>query len=228
MNELVDYIEQYDIGFRRTISGATPQVIRQLQMRSGHPFPDSYRKLLQSMGGQSGKFMPHHPASFQATSIIEYLDDLEPDDIPTDVVVFAADGYGVPDLGLDVSDGRDDPPVVAFEDEVVLYPVSQHLTWYLFQSAFARFRLAGFTDSISLKCESNYQPQSVFQVLEGLGFQLTWFSEDITICAERPDSAVISQALPNGAGFLRITSDNAQQLASFSQTIQAETSLWVC
>jgi hypothetical protein len=53
----LQYAERYFPGVARTLRGASPEEIEELQEAYGHPLPSSYREFLASMGRYSGRLI---------------------------------------------------------------------------------------------------------------------------------------------------------------------------
>lgn len=205
MEKFLQYVSSFQPDFRSQIRGADPTPIDELSALTGLQIPSAYRDFLSVMGVADAGFRLGHPAHTALTDVLAYYAELVPEDRPEGLLLFAVDGYGVPDLGIVVDPTKGRLQSVyqwGYGEPWMLY--AESFEKMLFQEAFARYRMSMNSPWISLFGEESEKTKSrVIELLALEGFRSTWFSDAVMTCMEAANGAAYVNLLRNMV-FVRI------------------------
>lgn len=206
MEKFLQYVSTFRPDFRARLRGAEPSRIRELSDRTGGALPAQYREFLAAMGDDDAGFHLNHPASTELSRVLAYYTELPREDRPEGLLLFAVDGYGVPDLGM-VVDPRKGTPLSIYRWEVdepwVLR--SESFEKLLYQEAFARYRMSMESPWITLLGDGPEDRRPRIRAsMASQGFRPTWFSDSEMTCAEAVNGTAYVVSLPKQAAFVRI------------------------
>src|SRR5262245_42561793 len=109
MQQLLEFIGQFDSGFGSTIEGASAVEIGTLSRLAGLALPESYRSFLPAMGHSTGKLSIALDCTMDIRDLIEiYEHEIGELDVPDSGLLIAASGTAIPELFLRSHNGIDE------------------------------------------------------------------------------------------------------------------------
>jgi hypothetical protein len=201
IDDLLAFIAAKDATFASRIRGAAAERIARFEALAGRPLPYAYKQFLSRLGDHDGGLKIGDGATTRLDAIIEYYEDIERDGdrdqmIPDDCVVIAYVGVATFDLSLDFS-SKANPTVMFTSGREKKGLCSESLDNLLFSTAFWRYYVPAFRCKRAYRVAgSNVALPLVAPVIRQMGFDIAWFSDAVTLCANRADAAIIvEQAL---------------------------------
>jgi hypothetical protein len=201
MEHYLAYMASFDPGFPARIRGATGEQIAELERLAAMPLPHSYRAFLERMGLNDGGL---HIAFEGTTAITEILDYYRTEvltgerKLPRESLLIGVGAISIPDIALDCR-GPGEPPVVFTDGDQFAGLYAKSLEKLLFQTAFAKYRLAVYPWEATYSSSYNeigkrHLTDVACSVAQACGLQRAGFSDRIACCAEKSDvAAYISQ-----------------------------------
>ncbi|HEY0371096.1 MAG TPA: SMI1/KNR4 family protein [Thermoanaerobaculia bacterium] len=194
MQQLVEYIASFDPGFASRIEGASPSEIERFERAAGGPFPPDYRAFLELMGRRDDAIVVSDDVVTSAETLADFYTEsihTGENEVPDDCISFAISGLSIEQLFLERK-----PPHRVFQvgdgEKGDFWAAS--FRGFLYQQGFKRadrrFR------TLSLFSTDNAPRHSrALQLLEDLGLERLWFSDDVTLCYESPDDKILVQQI---------------------------------
>lgn len=196
MQQLVEYIASFDPGFASRIEGASPDEIVRFERAAGGPFPSDYRAFLELMGRRDDALVVSDDVVTDAATLADFYTesiDTGENEVPDDCISFAISGLSIEQLFLER-----EPPHRVFQvgegnrEKGDFWAAS--FRGFLYQQGFKRADRRFRTLSLFSTDSAPRQSRAV-QLLEDLGLERLWFSDDVTLCYESPDDKILVQQI---------------------------------
>ena len=190
MNNFIQYILQFDKFFLDKVQGATSHEISQLEKQTGQKLPLFYKKFLTLMGHNTGDLKIAWECNFNILYLLDiYEDQLG---IPEKYIVIAYGGMTIEELYIECIEKEEDGPIFFLEEESNLPIIyADSLEKLLFRTVFIRYEWPLFPYKIDLNEGIKNKSTIEKLAIEKLGYHKQWFSDSVTFCGYKDNSAII-------------------------------------
>ncbi len=183
-------------------AGAAPDQIRQFVELVGLPLPRLYSGYLREFGESDGALRMADDTDVKVRTLLQFYAEQQVDPvelIPPNAVMIGVNGLSGERALLypEAAAGRHaaasdigEPTVVVCAYGEVDYTYAQTFRNHLYRQAFVRGRLRDGA-RLSLRRNDEELLPKARQLIEGLGFQAYWFSDNYQVCLERQNQEVL-------------------------------------
>ena len=186
MQRLMEYAAAVDPGFASRIEGASPAEIERLERVAGGPLPSDYRTFLDLMGRRDDAILGQDDIVTSADTLADFYDESVATgerSVPPGFITFAISGLSIGQLFVDRN-----PPHPVYQQAGKLWATS--FRGLLYQKVFEK--AVHRNHSIYLvNRDTTPRLADAQTLLETLGLQRLWFSDEVTLCHESADDKVL-------------------------------------
>lgn len=198
MHRFLEAMDQYDPSFRSRIRGVSEREIAALEELYQRPLPDAYRWFLRTMGADAGGFELIYKADTRYDKIFEFTEGQANDeplysDTLHHFVYIAIANYQ--NLWLALLDSRPGEPPLAGVDVGVIAIFSSSLLNMMMGNIYLKYTMNALPHRRAWASGGHKGRDRAISLVRNLGFEPTWFADEIQFFAERGAASLrLSQA----------------------------------
>jgi hypothetical protein len=226
MNDVVDYLTEFDPGFPTKIKPATREEIVAFEEYTGYQLPPEYRSFLRLMGRSTGGIPLLNDGTSDIRKLLHFYNDVTAEDdqpAPMHYFVIAIAGTLIPEVYLKAC-AASCCQVGCGEDPGNWGRIADSLRNRLFQSAFLHVNMESahprFAHTLRFSTKGKRRRlQAIAEHLKRLDMKMLDCTDTYNVCGEREDAAVVAQHWEHGNCWVCVAASVQQKAKTIGNSL---------